>query len=55
MNITGDSAISSKSVEIVAEETAESFKALLIKALRIKLLLLQFLISRTKKLSKDII
>lgn len=31
---TDKSAISSKSVEIVAEETAESLKALLIKALR---------------------
>lgn len=39
---TEDSAISSKSVEIVAEETAESLKALLIKALCIKILLLQF-------------
>lgn len=40
MNTTEESAISSKSVEIVAEETAELLKALLIKALHIKILLL---------------
>lgn len=43
MNTTEESAILSKSVEIVAEETAELLKALLIKAYkRIKILLLQF-------------
>lgn len=42
MNITGDSVISSKSIEIMAEETAESFKELLMKTLRIKILLLQY-------------
>lgn len=55
MNTTGESVISSKSVEIVTEEIAESLKALLIKTLRIKTLLLQFKFQRDKKSSKDII